>query len=533
MEEDTYMTVRRKKLINQTVKDSIQDSTENPTPISDKQLEDFAIHVQLDKKNRLKFIHAKQKNIINLAISHDAGESWKHSQTVSLKTRQGFFDESSLIIFDAFLVKEGVLLFYFVEEPCAIGAALFDKKIPEQILWRSANPICKIEKKVIPQQISKLNRIITLELKEDGKIHVVKFSIDFLLGKLKRTPRPQTEKIAIKTEMFSRSEDNPILKPRSTFTWENSATFNPAAIYLDGKVHFLYRAIGNKGMSVLGYAASHDGIHIHERSSEPVYIPYETFEYHRTNGTAHLIPSPSGGGWGGCEDPRLVKIGNTIYMTYTAYNGMEPPGVALTSIKVNDFLNKKWRWQKPMLISPRGQISKNWVLFPEKLQNQFAILHSISPGILIDYFDRLDGSKKICITSYYGPSMRNGCWDNQVRGAGPPPLKTQEGWLLFYHAMDKRDPNKYKIGAMLLDSNDPTKVLYRSLYPVLEPHSDYEIHGYKGNVIYACGAVIIKEQLFIYYGSADQVACVATANLIEFLEKLKCYQPPKVDIITK
>ena len=104
-----------------------------------------------------------------------------------------------------------------------------------------------------------------------------------------------------------------------------------------------------------------------------------------------------------------------------------------------------------MLISPPGEIHKNWVIFPEKLNGKFAVLHSITPKIAIDYFDSLDdfdGEKYI--TSKYVRPPESGSWDSWVRGAGPPPIKTHTGWLLLYHAMDYRDPNRYK-GAMLLD----------------------------------------------------------------------------------
>ena len=116
-----------------------------------------------------------------------------------------------------------------------------------------------------------------------------------------------------------------------------------------------------------------------------------------------------------------------------------------------------------------------------------------------------------------------GAWDTWIRGAGPPPLKTKDGWLLLYHAMDVRDPNRYKLGAMLLDLNDPTKVLYRSRTPILEPDVYYENQGFKAGVVYSCGAVVKDGELYVYYGGADSVTCVAMANLDTFLDELKTY----------
>jgi predicted GH43/DUF377 family glycosyl hydrolase len=170
------------------------------------------------------------------------------------------------------------------------------------------------------------------------------------------------------------------------------------------------------------------------------------------------------------------------------------------------------------------------VLFPEKIQGKFAILHSISPEIEIEYFDTLEELERgeRVIQSYYDRVSRTGSWDNWVRGAGPPPLKTKLGWLLFYHAMDVRDPNRYKIGAMILDANDPRKVLYRSKVPVLEPDAHYENSGFKSGVVYSCGAVVKDGELYVYYGGGDSVACVAMAKLDTFLDELKRYGAPKL-----
>jgi hypothetical protein len=111
-------------------------------------------------------------------------------------------------------------------------------------------------------------------------------------------------------------------------------------------------------------------------------------------------------------------------------------------------------------------------------------------------------------------------WDSLKVGCGPPPIKTKEGWLLIYQAVCKLDGSCYKIGAMLLDLKDPTKVLARTRSPILEPIANYENEGWKAGVVYPCGAVIIKDRLFVYYGGADTVVCVATAKLQQFLEHL-------------
>jgi predicted GH43/DUF377 family glycosyl hydrolase len=332
---------------------------------------------------------------------------------------------------------------------------------------------------------------------------------------------------------LERAVHNPILKPHEHNEWESQATFNPAALYADGKVHLVYRAIGKNDVSVLGYASSFNGKHIHERLGEPMFVSRRKGEPDRSGAPAAIS---SGGGWnGGCEDPRLTCIDDIVYLLYTAFDGWGSIRIALSSISLDDFLHKRWNWEEPVLISPPGEIHKNWVLFPEKIRGKFAILHNVSPGILIDYFDTLDELKEgeRVIHLKYVKTRRKNAWDTWVRAAGPPPIKTKYGWLLLYHAIDEKDPDRYKLGAMLLDLDDPTKVLYRAKSPVLEPDACYENEGFKSGVVYSCGAVVIDGELFVYYGGADSVTCVAAANLELFLKELMSSGTPKVKGLKK
>jgi len=346
-------------------------------------------------------------------------------------------------------------------------------------------------------------------------------SIQKKIVKVKRkVSKPTKEKEADKNKFeLYRSEANPIIEPSDNF-WESRATFNPAAIFANDKVHIVYRAVGEDDISVLGYAISKDGFTIDERIKHPIY--------NRFPGKPHFneasITYGSGGGWnGGCEDPRLALVEGIIYVIYTAFDGWNSLRLALTSISLKDFENRKWNWKKPVIISPPGEIHKNWVMFPEKINGKFAILHSISPEILVDYVEDMnefDGNKFIK-SCFFSKSPRKNSWDNLVRGVGPTPIKTKDGWLVLYHAMDCRDPNKYKLGGMLLDLNDPTKVLYRSKSPILEPNECYENEGFKAGVVYSCGAVVIDKKLVVYYGGADKVVCVASCELDKLITNLK------------
>ena len=332
------------------------------------------------------------------------------------------------------------------------------------------------------------------------------------LKRVTHTKKP-TKKKLVSTPVFSKLEDNPIISPKPENSWEAQQTFNPGVILLNNKVHFLYRAIGEDGISRLGYAVSSDGFHIDERFPSPAY------QHETSTGTFTIFSYLSGGSFGGAEDPRLVCVDDedVLYMTYTACdNGLH---VGLTSIKISDFVNKKWRWKKSMLISPPDEVHKNWLLFPGKIHGKYAIIHSIKPNIQIEYRDDLEFRDDDYINSFYGGGPQKKCWDKWLRGTGAPPIKTSAGWLLFYHAMDD-DWSKYKVGVMLLDLNNPTKVLFRAKEPVLEPSEEYENNGYKGGVVYVSGAIIKDGNILVYYGAADSYVGVAYAPLEEFLNAL-------------
>jgi len=305
---------------------------------------------------------------------------------------------------------------------------------------------------------------------------------------------------------------NPILSPRDSFWWESKQTFNPGAVYIGSKVHLLYRAIGEDGISRLGYASSYDGFQIIERLNHPVYE-------HTDVVTQRILISPSGGSFAGAEDPRVVYIDEdgVIYMTYTAYDGLNIR-VALTSINIEDFLEKEWRWARPKIISPPGKPHKNWVLFPRKFRGRYAILHSLSPTVQIEYLNTLNIPEEFYIQSVFadGLSSVRGGWEARIKGAAAPPIETEEGWLLLYHAVGIE--GSYKVGAMLLDLQDPRRVLAVANTPVLEPGEEYEYRGFKPGVVYVTGAVVKGNDLLVYYGAADTYVCLAVGNVSKLTE---------------
>jgi predicted GH43/DUF377 family glycosyl hydrolase len=270
----------------------------------------------------------------------------------------------------------------------------------------------------------------------------------------------------------------------------------------------LYRALSNDNTSCIGYASTKDGINIDERLIKPIYSPSEDFESKKI-----------AGGNSGCEDPRLTKIGKIIYMCYTAFDGIGPPRVAVTSITEKNFLEKNWKWQKPILITPAGFDDKDTCIFSEKIKGQYFFLHRVGNEICGDYLKSLDFKKesvKKCIR-IIGPRINS--WDSSKVGISAPPIKTKSGWLLLYHGVSKSH-NTYRIGAILLDLNDPAIVLARTTDSIFEPKELYEKVGIVNNVVFPCGMALEDGLLYIYYGGADTVVGVATIELDIVLKAL-------------
>lgn len=353
--------------------------------------------------------------------------------------------------------------------------------------------------------------------------------------------RKRTAKKPVKTLKLIKSKRNPIINPRP-YSWESQAVFNPAAVYTDGRFHLFYRALGNDGVSRIGYASSKDGINFDERLSYPIYFVENAEEMKKHwpfTSPAHydMALYASGGGWGGCEDPRTVLMNGHVYMTFNVFNGWDSMRVAVTSIKEENLLNKKWLWNNFSYLSKPGDRQKNWVLFPEKFNGKFAIFHNLDLGdpskVGVAYVNNLDNSEtpqgSAPGSEAPDPQLIPDhivAWHKRTRSAAAPPIKTKDGWLLLYHAMDKDDGDRYKLGALLLDLKDPKKVLYRAQHPILEPDAWYE-NDWKPGIIYATGAVVKPARaggngkLFVYYGGGDKHIGVASIMLSTLIDSLK------------
>lgn len=492
---------------------------------------------------------------IKIAYSRDL-KNWKNESEAILSARESFFDNGNLEVGNAFEVDNHILLTYYVKRtgeqkkprfsgfkflnrlfhhPMAgdggkaeysVGAAIFDKKDLTNPIWRSQEAIWEQGDDFSNNTVAPLGSVINNEelifywLVDNQDVFVVSCLIP---------NRDTEEKIKDFQTLFKKPENNPIIAPIPHHPWESRATFNSAAVAEDGKVHFVYRALGDTDLSVLGYATSRDGIHIDERSDEPIYVPREPFE---TPG-GHSFKTfadhfASGGGYGGVEDPRITRVDDTFYMTYVAFDGVNHPRVALTSISVDDFLKNDWeKWEKPKLISAPGMVNKNAVIFPEKINGKYVVYHRIYPNVLIDYVDDLKFEETYLQGHHFIPP-RKGYWDSKKIGAGAPPIKTKDGWLFVYQSVGHQDPHKYKIGAMLLDIDNPAKVIARTSTPIVSPVEDYENEGFKAGVAYPCGAVALDGMLHVYYGGADTVVCAASTELDKFLYEMRRDKQPQL-----
>jgi predicted GH43/DUF377 family glycosyl hydrolase len=247
-------------------------------------------------------------------------------------------------------------------------------------------------------------------------------------------------------------------------------------------------------LSHLRLLASEDGIHFRETTVEPWLHgggPFETF---------------------GIEDCRVSRLDGVYYLTYTA---VSPNGVAVGMRSTSDW--KTFR-SHGLIFPPHN---KDCALFEERVNGLYFALHRpSSPEIGGNYIwlaksrDVLHWGEHSCLAR-----TRPGMWDSTRVGAGAAPIRTEIGWLVIYHGADVQ--NRYCLGAMLLDLQNPARVLARSHDPIMEPNADYEKQGFFGNVVFTNGHTVDGDDLTIYYGASDTVVCGARFSIREILQTLE------------
>lgn len=392
-----------------------------------------------------------------------------------------------------------------------VEAVLLNAKNPAKILGRTDVPILVPEEYyervgLVPNVVFPSGALLEKNWVNlyygaaDATVCLARIELSSLLGQML-----EKEKRSVR---LARAKENPIATYNKENSWESKAVFNPAALLLESKVHLVYRAMSEDNTSVFGYALSSDGIHIEYRSANPIYVPREPFEQ-------KLEP----GGNSGCEDPRLTLLGDKIYMCYTAFDGKNPPRVALSWILARDFLKKQWNWAKPALISPPDISDKDALIFPEKINGKYMIIHRVADNIDFAFSSTLDFNGETWLEENRWIAPRKGWWDSKKVGAAAPPIKTKNGWVMLYHGVS--DDSIYRVGAVLLDIKDPTLVIGRTDSPIFEPETPYEKEGLVKNVVFPCGNVMLRKRLLMYYGGADSIIGVASVDMEELLRVLK------------
>lgn len=214
----------------------------------------------------------------------------------------------------------------------------------------------------------------------------------------------------------------------------------------------------------------------------------------------------------GCEDPRVSCIDGVFYINYSAISDL---GICTALARTHDFSTVE---KLGLIFAPDN---RDVCLFPEKIGGHYWALHRPapahfgSPGIWIGTSPDLlhwGNHKSLLDTS-------GGGWDQRKVGGGAPMLKTDKGWLQIYHGVDHAQ--RYCLGALLLDLDDPTRIIARLADPLMEPVAEYERHGFFGNVVFTCGATVRGGILHIYYGAADEVMALATIPLSALWQKLE------------
>jgi predicted GH43/DUF377 family glycosyl hydrolase len=345
-------------------------------------------------------------------------------------------------------------------------------------------------------------------------------------------PQQNTYQSKMRLEKYA---NNPILSPNDENEWESLVTCNPGVYYDKGTFYMLYRAAGKDKKHVIrfGLATSKDGFHFERASHRPVFCP----------GTNNFDS--------GCvEDARIVKFDNEYYITY-AYRpyppgqywnfthdtvcqpdtGAEAPlayrqnlgnsGLAVTK----DFR----RFRRLGRITSPVLDDRDVILFPEKIQGKFWMLHRPKqyigaeygveyPSIWIKSSDDLlnweNQESHLLMTGIPGS------WEEKI-GGSTPPLRIKDGWLMIYHGVENGGLGYYRVGAVLLDIDNPLHILAKSAGFILEPEFDYELNGYYKGCVFPTGNVILDDTLYVYYGGADKYVGVATCNVNELIQSFK------------
>jgi predicted GH43/DUF377 family glycosyl hydrolase len=331
-----------------------------------------------------------------------------------------------------------------------------------------------------------------------------------------------------------------IILEKTELGFENDGVFNPATIKVDNTVHMFYRAVRKGNYSTIGYCKLDGPFKVVERYNKPVLFPQFDYEIQ------------------GVEDPRIVKIEDTYFMSYCTHDDLNALGALATSRDLKE-------WTKHGIITPmltydefkslteanshlsekylryyaeyklRGLLDKklylwdkNIVFFPRKINGQLVYLHRIRPGIQIVKINSLAELTKAFWEKYMLDFKNKIVLDPKYQheasylGGGAPPIETKEGWVMIYHGVEDTPKGYvYSACAALLDLENPQKEISRLKIPLFSPDNIWEQEGVVNNVVFPTGIAQFSERLYIYYGAADAKIAVASLNFNDLLQELK------------
>ena len=330
-----------------------------------------------------------------------------------------------------------------------------------------------------------------------------------------------------------------ILLRETSHVFEDDGVLNPAVLKEGNSVHVFYRAVRKGNYSTIGYCRLEGPLQVAERNETPVLVPQFDYESH------------------GVEDPRIVKIDDLYFLTFTSYDGVNASGSLATSsdmkifdrqgiivpqftyeefqriAECNAHLNEKYERfhvHNNIRNNPEKKMvlwDKNVVFFPRRINGKLYFLHRIKPDIQIvaihdlqeinkafweDYFLHLD--QHIVLSPKYTHEV-------SYIGAGCPPIETEEGWLLIYHGVhDTPNGYVYSACAALLDLENPNIEIARLPYALFKPELEWELKGEVNNVVFPTGTALFNDTLYIYYGAADKRIACASLGLKELVLEL-------------
>ncbi len=332
-----------------------------------------------------------------------------------------------------------------------------------------------------------------------------------------------------------------ILLTKTTHDFESEGVLNPAVIKVGETIHLFYRALAKDNYSTIGYCKLSSPLIVESRNEEPLLVPQADYEFQ------------------GLEDPRIVKIDDTFYLSYTAFNGINALGALATS---TDLVN----WKKRGIVVPKitydefihftetmGTVhekytrfndyqkshdqqerrvfvwDKNLIFFPRKINNKFCFFHRIRPDIqIVVEIEKLEDLNIAFWQNYFlhfdDYIVLSPRYAHEVSyiGGGCPPIETEAGWLMIYHGVhDTVKGYVYSACAALLDLENPQKEIARLPYPLFFPEKEWELKGEVNNVCFPTGAILEGDTLYIYYGAADKRIAVASLSLKELLVELE------------